>query len=65
MTTDSDDVRWIVSSFSDFNGCVEVGRLADGHVAVRDTKDRSQPALIFTPVEWSAFIAGVRAGEFD
>jgi hypothetical protein len=34
-------------------------------VAVRDTKDRAGPVLIFTNDEWSAFIDGVRRGEFD
>lgn len=57
-------VRFVKSSFSQIDGCVEVGRLADGQVAVRDSKDRSQPALIFTVTEWTAFIAGVKAGEF-
>lgn len=45
-------------------GCVEVGKLADGGVAIRDSKDLSQPALAFTAEEWTAFVAGVRAGEF-
>jgi len=60
---------WRKSSFSgsDANGsgCVEVAFLADGQVAVRDTKDRSLPAHLFTAVEWTAFVAGVLAGEFD
>jgi Domain of unknown function (DUF397) len=47
------------------NGCIEIGRLANGQVAFRDTKDRSQPALIFANEEWLAFVAGIRAGEFD
>ncbi|MCC5577269.1 DUF397 domain-containing protein [Microtetraspora sp. AC03309] len=33
--------------------------------AVRDSKDRNGPVLTFTPSEWSAFIGGVRDGEFD
>jgi hypothetical protein len=57
--------RWTTSSFCDTNGCVAIGRLDDGRVAVRDTKDDSQPSLIFTAAEWTAFVAGVRAGEFD
>jgi hypothetical protein len=65
VTTSSDADRWTVSSFCDLNGCVEVGRYTDGRVAVRDTKDRSRPALVFTPMEWTAFVHGVRAGEFD
>jgi hypothetical protein len=53
-----------ISSFCSYGGCVEVGRTADGTVLVRDTKDRAQ-ALSFTDEEWVAFVAGVKAGEFD
>ncbi|MFC0862559.1 DUF397 domain-containing protein [Sphaerimonospora cavernae] len=53
------------SSFSGSgNDCVEVARNLPGLVAVRDSKDRSGPVLAFTPSEWSAFIAGVKRGEF-
>jgi hypothetical protein len=58
-------VRFAISSFCSADGCVEVGRLADGQVAVRDSKDRGRPALIFTADEWTAFLKGARAGEFD
>ncbi|QIS16801.1 MULTISPECIES: DUF397 domain-containing protein [Nocardia] len=44
---------------------VEVAMLADGHVGLRDGKNPDGPALIFTPGEWAAFIAGVQDGEFD
>jgi hypothetical protein len=54
-----------ISSFCNFGNCVEVGRTDDGAVLVRDTKDRAQHALSFTDEEWSAFVAGVKAGEFD
>jgi hypothetical protein len=36
-----------------------------GAVALRDSKDPDGPALVFTPDEWRAFAAGVRAGEVD
>ena len=58
-------VPFVTSSFCSADGCVEVGRLANGQVAVRDSKDRSRPALIFTADEWTAFLEGARAGEFD
>jgi hypothetical protein len=36
--------------------CVEVARLDDGRVAMRDSKDNGQgQALIFTAREWRAF----------
>ncbi|WP_345420324.1 DUF397 domain-containing protein [Actinomycetospora chlora] len=34
-------------------------------VQVVDTKADDGPTLSFTPAEWSAFVAGVKAGEFD
>jgi hypothetical protein len=61
--------HWIRSSFSNGSGgnnCVEVLTLAGGEVAVRNS--RYAPGgheLIFTPSEWEAFLAGVKAGEFD
>ncbi len=55
-----------ISSFCNFGDCVEVGQLPGGAVAVRDTKDRERgAALVFTPEEWTAFVAGVKNGEFD
>ena len=60
--------EWRKSSFSTGNGdggCVEVAFLPGGGVAVRDTKDRTLAPHVYTPAEWDAFVAGVRAGEFD
>ncbi len=61
-----DDLRWFTSSFSggNGNGCVEVAFLPDA-IAVRDTKDRALPPHRYAAAGWSAFLAGVRAGEFD
>ncbi len=58
---------WRKSSYSSSNGgnCVEVASNLPGVVAVRDSKDREGPALVFTPDEWRAFLAGARGGEFD
>ncbi|GAB3905210.1 DUF397 domain-containing protein [Microbispora bryophytorum] len=47
------------------DNCVEVATNLPGMVAVRDSKDRSGPVLAFTPSEWSAFITGVKNGDFD
>lgn len=56
---------WFKSTRSSGNGnCVEVAIL-DRAVAVRDTKDRSGPVLLFTPAEWDSFVAGAKNGEFD
>ena len=58
---------WRKSSRSSGNGgqCVEVALNVPGIVAVRDSKNPDGTALVFTEGEWSAFISGVRAGEFD
>jgi hypothetical protein len=65
-TVDISRAAWRKSSRSGGNGnCVEVARNLPGVVAVRDSKDRTGPVLVFTPDEWHAFAAGVRAGEFD
>lgn len=44
--------------------CVEVAFLPGG-VGVRDSKNPTGPALIFTPAAWDAFSASVQSGEFD
>ena len=53
------------SSYCSIGGCVAVGRSSDGGVLVRDTKKPEQPPLEFDADEWAAFVAGVKAGEFD
>jgi Domain of unknown function (DUF397) len=57
---------WVKSSLSFANGnCVEVADLPDGGVGVRNSRDPDGPVLQFTPDEWTAFLGGVRNGEFD
>jgi Domain of unknown function (DUF397) len=57
---------WIKSSRSGPTGgnCVEVAFLADGDVAMRNSRHPDGPALVFTRVEWDAFLGGARDGEF-
>jgi hypothetical protein len=45
--------------------CVEVATNLPDVVAVRDTKNRNGETLTFTPAEWTAFVGGVKDGEFD
>ena len=62
---------WRKSSFSSGNGgaCVEVAIIpgatqAGGDtIALRDSKDTSGSALLFTPGEWREFTRAIRQGE--
>ncbi len=64
MAEDLSRAVWRKSTLSHTYGCVEVA-FVGGRIAVRDSKDRSGPVLLFTPFEWEAFVGGVRDGEFD
>ena len=44
---------------------VELARLADGQVAVRNAADPQGPALIYTKVEIECLIGGAQDGDFD
>jgi hypothetical protein len=52
--------NWRKSGYSGSNGgeCVEVASAA-GTILVRDTTDRSGPALAFTADAWRAFVSTV------
>ncbi|SNQ46458.1 conserved hypothetical protein [Frankia canadensis] len=64
---DPAQLTFVKSSHSDGErACVEVARIPGGlGVAVRDSKDPDVRPQIYTAQEWAAFVAGVRAGEFD
>jgi hypothetical protein len=47
------------------NSCVEVARNIPGVVGIRDSKDRGGPVLTVAPEAWTAFIRGVKDGEFN
>ena len=44
---------------------VEMARLADGQIAVRNSADPDGPALIYTRAEIEALIGGAQDGDFD
>lgn len=59
-------VTWVKSRRSNSRGnCVELARLDDGSVAVRNSRFPSGPALVYTQAEIDALILGAKDGDFD
>ncbi|WP_280402704.1 DUF397 domain-containing protein [Nocardia carnea] len=66
MNIDLSRARWFKSSHSSGdNACVEVAHLGGGMVGVRDSKNPSGPALVFTSGQWDAFLACAAEDEFE
>lgn len=64
-TPDLSGPVWHTSRHSNAESeCVEVA-VVPGAVGVRDSKDRSGPALLVPPSEWRAFLGDLQRGEFD
>lgn len=62
---DDGEPRFTKSSFSGSSGqCVEVCRTGLDQITVRHSTDGDR-ILEFSASEWTAFLTGVRAGEFD
>lgn len=60
---DCAEVRWRKSSSSADGDCAEV---AIGDVIeIRNSNARDAGTATFTPSEWTAFVEGVKTGEFD
>lgn len=57
-------IAWRTSSRSQNTNCVEVGEIGTA-IAMRDSKDRQGPVLIFARERWIDFVTSAKAGEFD
>lgn len=58
--------NWRKSSYSGYQtNCVEVGRVAGGGAAVRDTKDRAAGFVTVPSDQWASFVQSVKSGAFD
>ncbi|GGO73504.1 MULTISPECIES: DUF397 domain-containing protein [Nonomuraea] len=63
---DLKQVAWRKSRYSNSQGnCVELAKLPDGGIAVRNSRFPDGPALIYTRDEIRALVLGVKDGEFD
>ncbi len=66
MNVNLAEAKWFKSSRSGGGKeCVEAAFLDNGRVGVRDSKNPTGPALIFTPTEWDAFTTSLRNGTLD
>ena len=61
---DLHDVQWRLAGAGDGSG-VEMAKLPDGQIAVRNSADPDGPALIYTRAEIEALIGGAQDGDFD
>ena len=59
------DVRWRHAGGADSSSGVELAKLPDGQIAVRNSADPDGPALIYTRAEIEALIGGAQDGDFD
>jgi hypothetical protein len=55
---------WRKSTLSSTSNCIEVA-MAQDRIAIRDSKDRTGPALVVDSTEWEAFVTEVREGKVD
>lgn len=62
---DLDGVSWTKSQHSQVTDCVEIARLDDGSIAMRNSRFPAGPALIYTQGEINAMILGAKSGDFD
>jgi Domain of unknown function (DUF397) len=68
--TDLGELDWRVAGAGDAGSGdagsgVEMARLSDGQIAVRNSADPQGPALIYTRAEIEALIGGAQDGDFD
>lgn len=64
--TELTGVAWQKAKRSNSQGaCVEMARLDNGSIAVRNSRFPSGPALVYTQEEIDCLILGTKDGDFD
>jgi hypothetical protein len=60
----ADDLEFHISSFSGGGNCLAVAKLPTGEYALRHSRN-TEMLIVMTPGEWTAFLKGAKACEFD
>ncbi|MEU1629339.1 DUF397 domain-containing protein [Streptomyces sp. NPDC020096] len=62
----AEESAWFKSSYSNDTGgsCVEIADLTS-QVGIRDSKDKTGPALVVPTAAWSSFVDLVCSGDID
>jgi predicted secreted Zn-dependent protease len=60
----SADLDWRISRTCDSGACVGVARQGES-VLIKNTSDPEASISFFSREEWTAFLAGVKLGDFD
>jgi hypothetical protein len=63
MIIPTEGPHWRRSRQCASGACVEVAKIGE-EVLIRDSKNRDLRPLAFSQIEWEAFVAGVKAGDF-
>jgi hypothetical protein len=56
--------NWLVARSCESGGCVGVARQGE-FIVIGNTINPNSPVSRFTQQEWTAFVAGVKLGDFD
>ncbi|PWV58191.1 DUF397 domain-containing protein [Nocardiopsis sp. L17-MgMaSL7] len=64
--TELTEASWQKAKRSNSQGaCVEMARLSDGSIAMRNSRFPTGPALVYTQEEIDCLILGAKDGDFD
>jgi predicted secreted Zn-dependent protease len=59
-----DELNWLVAQKCNGGSCVRVATRGED-IVIGDTKNPGGPVLTYSRSEWTAFVDGIREGDFD
>lgn len=65
MTQPQVVIPWFNASSNDGSSCLDVQKLSDGTIQVRNSTRPDGAVIDYTPEEWAAHIQGAKDGKFD